>query len=184
MINATHNEIYYLLNDQYKKNNKHKKYDKNQRNRKNISNLQKIISFQNDNIKLNITPIGYNKLLNEKIEKYDYYKALNNDEIKNIKNNYLKFYNNKLKKSNDKNELNKVNKKAKIKFRKEIFNKRLDIIFKLKERQNSVTGKKLDIFDKGYYTWSKYYNLLNQANIITYDYFYENGVKKYKYLEY
>jgi len=145
-------------------------------------NMRKIISYQNNYIKSSTIPIKYNRILDEKLEKYNYYKTLNDNEIKYIKNNYLNFYNNEQTKSNNKYNFIKDKKNIKNELKKEIFNKKQDIIIELKNKLKNVSGNKLDIFDKGFYTWSKYYNLLNQANIITYTYYYENGVKKYKYL--
>jgi len=144
--------------------------------------VQKIISLQNNYIKTSMTPTGYDRILDEKLVQYNYYKALNVNEIKDIKNNYLKFYNAKLEKSTEKYNLIKEKKYIKKELKKEIFNKKQDIIIELNSKLSNVSGNKLDVFDKGFYTWGKYYNLLNQANVMTYTYYYENGIKKYKYL--
>ena len=143
--------------------------------------VQKIISLQNNYIKTSMTPTGYDRILDEKLDRYNYYKTLNNDEIKYIKNNYLNFYNTKLQKRKERYELIKDKKKKKDILKKEIFNKRGERVLELTSKLKNVSGKKSDIFDKGFYTWGKYYNLLNQYNITTYTYYYENGEKKYKF---
>ena len=150
-------------------------------NKKDRTNLEKIISLQNNYIKSQTTPAGYDRILDEKLERYNYYKALTNDEIKYIKNNYLNFYNTKLQKRKERYGLIKDKKKKKDILKKEIFNKRGERVLELTSKLKNVTGNKLDVFDKGFYTWSKYYNLLNQSNITTYTYYYEKGEKKYKF---
>jgi len=148
---------------------------------KDRTNLEKIISLQDNYIKTSITPLGYDRILDEKLERYNYYKALTNDEIKYIKNNYLNFYNTKLQKRKERYELIKDKKIKKDILKKEIFNKRGERVLELTSKLKNVTGNKLDVFDKGFYTWGKYYNLLNQYNITTYTYYYEKGEKKYKF---